>query len=1054
MAPESWRLTKARHLVKLLALAPRHRLHREQLIDHLWPDLDPPAASNNLHQALSAARRAISSVGADGHEILHLQQQWVSLGEPGMVWVDVVEFERHSRSQTIAEVRTAMELYGGELLPDDRYAEWAESRRESLRQLHRESVARIAQDCLDRGEWEDAHVLLSQLMHEDPVDEQAHQAMMRLYAETGQPQAAMRQFDTLARVLRAELDVAPSAESRDLADRIRQGETGRAGGTGSPSGSPPLTSRVPAPLSTFVGREEDLAALSQLLSQHRLVTLTGAGGCGKTRLALEMAVSGGVQFSGGVGFVELGPLERTATVDVEVARALHLRPGSNSGTDALIEAIGPHHVLLVLDNCEHVAAGAAALVEALLPACPHLTVLATSREPLRVAGERVRRVPPLELPDLGATVRPGDLMRSEAGRLLLDRVTAADPTFVLDSTTATDAARIAVRLDGMPLALELAAARVNALTMAGVAHRLDDRFELLSGGGRTVLERHQTLEATVAWSFALLSPLEQSLFCRLAVLRGPFDIATASAVVAQPTVSDTAIAAVVADLVDKSMVVAQRGEGHEAFRLLETMRAYGLQELDRRGETTLALEAHAEWFCDLVEGATGVPSGPQRLHGLREMDRCHADLTAALGYLRSADVGRALWMTAQLWPYWLWFGHLGEGARLLEAVLDCGGAGWPEQRSRCWLGLFVLQIRNKGIMMPGMRDYLTRSLEESRRADSPRAVSTALLFDGIYLSMVQPDPAEAADDRFAAAQAVAEAAGLRAEAASAQHARAVLAARGRRVEQSRLLLQATLEHLSEDEGRAGSLMMLPASSLNISRRLGELWPVWEETLLPFHKASGPSALAFVRANMGSLERLAGDPVGARQHLEEAHTAYVAADDESGEGLVCARLGWLSLSLGELGEARRHLTTALAIFRTVGEARGAMMALLGMSRVAVESGDSARAAECHEQAERAAREQGDRPALGAALTVRSLVAVMNEDTAGAVAAIHQARDIQISIGHHTSLGVVTLDLADAQWRHGDPAAAMKTAAEAVDMFDRVGIPDFAAVGRRVLARAQA
>jgi predicted ATPase/class 3 adenylate cyclase len=344
-----------------------------------------------------------------------------------------------------------------------------------------------------------------------------------------------------------------------------------------------VSRHLPVQLTSFVGREAQMAEVRSLLSEDRLLTLTGAGGIGKTRLAVHVATQTAEQFSAGV-YVDLAPIIDPAVVAVTAARALGVpdQPG-RSTTDTLLRFIGNQHMLMVLDNCEHLLDATAALTTALLRACPRLTVLATSREPIGVPGEVTWRVPPLSIAD-------------DAVELFTDRARHARPDFTITGDNAPIVAEICRRLDGMPLALELAAARVRALSLPEILGSLHDRFRLLTGGARTAVRRQQTLRASVDWSHALLTDPERVLFRRLAVLMGRFDLDAAQAVAGANGLHRHQVLDLLTLLVDKSLVVAENAGGRTRYRLTETLRQYALEKLSQSGEADTVRDRHRDHY--------------------------------------------------------------------------------------------------------------------------------------------------------------------------------------------------------------------------------------------------------------------------------------------------------------------------------------------------------------------------------------------------------------------------------------------------------------------------
>jgi non-specific serine/threonine protein kinase len=473
---------------------------------------------------------------------------------------------------------------------------------------------------------------------------------------------------------------------------------------------------LPAPLTSFVGRGRELAEVRRLLGAHRLVTLTGAGGVGKTRLALQAAagvLAGGAPGSsaargphpGGVWFVDLAPLAPLADPGLVADAALTaLGAGGAPGQPApaaLTAVLGERRALLLLDNCEHVVEACARLVAAVLQRCPEVRLLATSREPLGVPGEAAWRVPPLTLPEppglLGPDGAPAPAARglrsSEAVGLFAERAAAVDPAFRVTDQNAAHVAQVCRRLDGIPLALELAAARVRVLSVEQLAARLDDRFRLLTGGGRTALPRHQTLRALVDWSHDLLSAAERALFRRLAVFAGGFPLDGAEAVCAGGPVAAAEVLDLVTGLVDKSLVVAEPGGAARRYRLLETLRQYAADELLRAGEDGALRERHLDWCVALAHAASEARRARDvaRLHEAHRRYNAEGDnVRAALtwGASRRDGAARALDLLARaaLWPH----PSQAETVRRLEALLAAAPAR-TEGRARALLQLEQLR---------------------------------------------------------------------------------------------------------------------------------------------------------------------------------------------------------------------------------------------------------------------------------------------------------------------------------------------------------------------------
>jgi predicted ATPase/DNA-binding CsgD family transcriptional regulator len=436
---------------------------------------------------------------------------------------------------------------------------------------------------------------------------------------------------------------------------------------------------LPAEPSTFVGREWELGELPNLLASTRVLTLTGPGGVGKTRLALRLGTAVLDAYPDGVWLVELAPLLDGRLLPQALAATLRVREAAGrSVLEQLRDELRGRHMLLLLDNCEHLIEACAQVVEDLLRACPGLRVLATSRESLGSHGEMIWRVGALRLPGR-STSTPEQLNQSEAVRLFVERARAVQPAFTLSDRNARLVALICRRLDGLPLALELAAARVSVLSVSEIADRLDDRFRLLVSGRRTAPARQQTLRATLDWTYGLLSEPEKRLFERLAVFAGGCSLEMAEHVCGQDGLQQPEVLDVLGRLVDKSVVTAEpEAGGTSRYRLHETIRQYGLERLNERGALDDARQRHAEYFAVWVQSAELELRGDRQAAWLDWLESEHDNLRVALAWaLEKAQKDVGLRLGAALWRFWLYRGHLTEGENWLGRLLAHGGPATP-----------------------------------------------------------------------------------------------------------------------------------------------------------------------------------------------------------------------------------------------------------------------------------------------------------------------------------------------------------------------------------------
>lgn len=465
---------------------------------------------------------------------------------------------------------------------------------------------------------------------------------------------------------------------------------------------------LPNELTSFIGRGREVEEVGRLLSENRLLTLVGPGGCGKTRLALAVARKLVEDFEGGVWLVELASISESSLVARAVAGALSVRERPGLSLDeTLFEHLGSRETLLVVDNCEHLVEECALFVRDSLVACAKLRVMATSREALGVAGEAAWRVPPLSVPDESSPVER--LERFEAVRLFVERAKGRAAGFDLTDESASAVADICRRLDGMPLAIELATARLPVLSAAQISHRLGDSLSLLTVGGRGVSERQRTIRATLEWSHGLLDESERTLFRRLSVFTGGWTLEAAEAVGADGGVQNSSVLDLLGNLVGKSLVYSEAGLGEaRRYGMLEPVRQYGREKLQESGEEEAVLARHTEFFLALAEEAEPELAGSEQGAWMKRLEVEHDNLRGASGWFaKNGDVERGFRLGGALWRFWWLQGRFAEGRARLEALLDLPGAeGATEARAKA---LYVL-----GLLACRQADHAAGNQEEAR----------------------------------------------------------------------------------------------------------------------------------------------------------------------------------------------------------------------------------------------------------------------------------------------------------------------------------------------------
>ncbi|MGH2418348.1 MAG: ATP-binding protein, partial [Candidatus Limnocylindria bacterium] len=457
-----------------------------------------------------------------------------------------------------------------------------------------------------------------------------------------------------------------------------------------------LPNNLPRQLSTFVGRSQEIDDVVERLSTTSLLTLTGPGGVGKTRLALEVGAHVVDSYPDGAWFAEFAALDDPALVPDTVASALRVKPHADGPLPALAAVLAEQHALLIFDNCEHVLDAVVSLADTLLRRCPDVRILVTSREALGMAGESLMPVPSMSLPDAAATATPEELERlsaSDSVRLFLDRGQAVDPGFRLTGENAEAVVQVCRRLDGIPLAIELAAARLRSLPPAQIAARLDQRFRLLTGGSRTALPRHRTLRAAMDWSIDLLPEAERVLVHRLATFSGSFSLEAAEAVASGGPVEADEMIDLLAHLIDKSLLMPEPTPTEARYRMLETIRDYAQERLAESDEAAEMHARHRDWFVSLVDQARpGFFSGAEQAGWLTRLSDELDNLRAALQWSHDDPDGASteLGLASGLWRFWEIRGHLAEGSAWLSRALERSGGEVSARRASALTGAGVL----------------------------------------------------------------------------------------------------------------------------------------------------------------------------------------------------------------------------------------------------------------------------------------------------------------------------------------------------------------------------
>lgn len=667
---------KQRAVLGHLLLHANEAVSTGTLVQALWGDDPPPAARNALQSYVSRLRTVLGRDRIDGTAagyLLHADLQEVDLLQFEQLVADAGAAVTTDPSTAIALVDDALALWRGRPLADLDDPPWSAAPVARLEQRRLEAIEVRADAHLATGQSEQVVAELEPLTHQHPLRERLWGRLMLALYRSGRPAEALHAHARLRDGLADQLGADPGPELQDLHRRIL---------THDPRLTPAASHNLPVPISSFVGRDRERRRVAAFLTDSRLVTLVGAGGVGKTRLSTEVARDAVARFPDGVWLVDLAPLRDAASVLPTVAAVLDVEESSGASLrQVLVDHVRSQQLLLLLDNCEHLVDECACVARLVLEAGAGVRVLATSRVALELPGETVWRVPSLELPD----PTPRDRSEPEvtdAIHLFLERARSAQPDLPVRPETITTATQICTRLDGIALAIELAAARATSMSPDQIATALDDRFGFLTRGARAALPRHRTLRAMVDWSHDLLSPADRDLFDQLSVFAGTFDVEAVASVTGQDEAPDD-LRARLDGLAQSSMVLAVGDGRGPRYRLLETLRQYGWERLTERGRAAEARRRHAAVFTARARHLAATTRTTEFDDWLARVERDLDDLRAALDWtLARATPDDALAFVPSLAEFAVRRGRMTEFRTPVERALDVGSGGSPAARAR------------------------------------------------------------------------------------------------------------------------------------------------------------------------------------------------------------------------------------------------------------------------------------------------------------------------------------------------------------------------------------
>jgi predicted ATPase/DNA-binding SARP family transcriptional activator len=1040
-----WRLRKAKALVAMLALAPGQRRHRDLVLDRLWPDLEPAAAARNLHQTLYVARRAMAGPTAPTSGLLAIRDEQIVLNEAGPVDVDVLTFEKSAavaaQTGNEADLRSAIGLYGGDVLPEFQDADWLSVRRGELRKIHRELLVKLASEVRQRAP-EEALVILGRVLETDPVHEGAVRTQMRVLAQVGRRSEALARYERLVEDLLEVFGTDPDEQTVALFRELLTGSPAE-GHVRWADSDRAVVGYLPDPLTSFIGRDRELGDVQRLIDRARLLTLTGAGGSGKTRLALEAAKRVRPAYPDGVWFVDLAAVGESVLVADAVAEALRLDSGSAASRgQALVAQLRHRRLLIVLDNCEHLLAACAHLVTAVLTGCPDVHVLATSREPLHSPGEYTFRVPSLALPAPTPIVTEtalAELSRLPSIRLFVERAAQVRPGFALDGGNAQGVIDLCRRLDGMPLALELAAARTALLEPAEIAARLGDALSMLNGGPAGVT-RHQTLRGTLEWSHDLLTEQEQVLLRRCSIFAGGYTLQGVEAVCGSSPLHRGDLFGLLAKLVDKSLVVPEKTTTGTRYRQLETVRQFSRQNLEKAGEAAQLAAAHCQYFLDLA-----VEHNPERATGIvlerpRALDAEHDNLRAALRWACAHDPVTALRLAASLWRFWFLRGHAVEGAWWVERALALA----PEPtrpRAAALIGLTGLDARqgrsDRHRALGAEAMAIVQQIGEPEELVMAQIVEATLAWSTFHL-----DDAErlAAELRVAAIRR-----GRPDHAAAGSWLLAQCALFREDGPLAAGLLDTCLRELAQADHGARPFLPAVTPSQQLVPVAGRLVPYLEETMLLGRRVGVIQATGYVLCAVGYADRLSGNHKPAIAVVSHALEQFTGIGDDLARAQALHQLGCLYRDIGDYGAAGDVLSLARGLRIGLGDRRGELLSEINIALLDAMAGDIDRGLTSARRSLAGFESAGDQVGMGATLTILGAVELLSGETRAARELYGRAAERLAP--WHRLMGWLRLMVAELSVELADSHRAARETELAAAVFDPAGC---IVAGRRLAA----
>ena len=1015
---------RQRAVLAVLAVHANEVVPIDRLVDDAWSGAAPPSAVGTLQRYVSHLRKALAGLPAT-----------IETRGPGYVLsvdpdcIDARRFERLiddaratvaiTPQRSIERIDEALDCWRGSPLADFAYEEFAQPEMTRLEELRLSAHELRIDAALDLGKYRELVPELEALVAQHPLREGFRGQLMRALHASGRRAEALRVYRDGRELMIEELGLEPGTDLQRLEQAILLQDA-----SVEPVEAPrSAESNLPAETTTFIGRDADIAEVTARLDRSRLVTLTGPGGSGKTRLALRVAAERADVFPGGVWLVELGALANGELVAREVANQLGIRDESGADATELIAAsLARRRCLVVLDCCEHLLDAVAPLVDRVLKAGDGARVLATSREPLGVSGESAWPVQPLSVPPRQVEVSSlASIEDFDAARLFVDRSNSM-AGYVATDRDAPAVAEVCRRLDGIPLAIELAAARTRVLTPADLASRLDDRFALLTDGARTALPRHRTLRATVEWSYDLLTPTEQAVLDRLSVFAGAFGLADAEAVCADETYSRFDVVDAVASLVNKSLVGRADSEAEAAsYRLLDTIRQFGEERLAASPVADATHARHAAHYLMVASSTGPLVRGPHARVALDTLEVRHDDLRAALAWFLAHDRGdEAQQLAASLVWFWDTRYYTDEGRKLLDRVLAL-----PSTNPLWWVraaaaAAFLAWLDDDFTASAGWCHVGLARCDESDVAG--RARLQAIRAE--VTRNLENDPVLATKQALEAVPLFREAEDVWGEANVNRLLTLVAFDRNALADATTYATECLrLFELSGDrEGIAGARSLLAGCARDAGdyTRARELY---EDSLVHFDEIGEPLGAALMIRSLATLAVMVGDYERADRLARESLRRNELLGAVRGVGESFLVLADAALAEGRLDDAAEWCDRAHEAFAKRGFEGDVVLVLEASARLALAKGDLAAAVTQAEEALVPYRTHDLRRGANAVLSLLAVLRARQGRTQESLALADESLALSQEVGDNHGIAAALLTRAQVQFAAGDSSAAL-------------------------------